>query len=687
MFKNTNLTTKIVLAMCVTILGMSIIAGSSYIGLSKIGSEIEEIAGYQIPLNTLITELEKDILEEEILTYQLIIESKNINSKKFKDIEHHILELEKQTDKTIKEAEHLAQKAIDHNTDEKTKGTYKLFLEELHEIEKEQKEFKHTLSEFEEHLKHGSDEKKLEKDKEHLEKELSLMDKNIQKLIHQMEELLEHSTHQAEKDEKLALLVIEIISAVVLLISILIAYLLTKSVKSSIREFQAGLIGFFKYLNKETSSVELLKANSTDEIGTMSKVINENIEKSQNALEEERKIIDDTVNVLTEFEVGNLSTRVVKTCSNESLNELTKLLNHMGDNLENNIDGILVVLDKYSNNDFTSEVSTKGIKGHLLKLSKGINLLHDTITQSLVINQNNGITLNNSADTLSRNVQNLSESSTEAAASLEETSAALEEITSTIISNSDNISKMTKYASEVTNSADSGEKLAKDTMNSMDEINEQVISINEAITIIDQIAFQTNILSLNAAVEAATAGEAGKGFAVVAAEVRNLAARSAEAAKEIKDIVETATIKAQEGKNITKNMLDGYEGLNKGITDTLSLIKDVESASKEQQTGIEQINDAISQLDQQTQQNSNIASETNDIVINTKELSEKIIEVVNSKNFDGKNKDLTNQISSTQTKVEKIHTIDNKPKSNTKTVNNQAQKIVEQKDDDSWESF
>jgi methyl-accepting chemotaxis protein len=687
MFKNTNLTTKIVLAMCVTILGMSIIAGSSYIGLSKIGSEIEEIAGYQIPLNTLITELEKDILEEEILTYQLIIESKNINSKKFKDIEHHILELEKQTDKTIKEAEHLAQKAIDHNTDEKTKGTYKLFLEELHEIEKEQKEFKHTLSEFEEHLKHGSDEKKLEKDKEHLEKELSLMDKNIQKLIHQMEELLEHSTHQAEKDEKLALLVIEIISAVVLLISILIAYLLTKSVKSSIREFQAGLIGFFKYLNKETSSVELLKANSTDEIGTMSKVINENIEKSQNALEEERKIIDDTVNVLTEFEVGNLSTRVVKTCSNESLNELTKLLNHMGDNLENNIDGILVVLDKYSNNDFTSEVSTKGIKGHLLKLSKGINLLHDTITQSLVINQNNGITLNNSADTLSRNVQNLSESSTEAAASLEETSAALEEITSTIISNSDNISKMTKYASEVTNSADSGEKLAKDTMNSMDEINEQVISINEAITIIDQIAFQTNILSLNAAVEAATAGEAGKGFAVVAAEVRNLAARSAEAAKEIKDIVETATIKAQEGKNITKNMLDGYEGLNKGITDTLSLIKDVESASKEQQTGIEQINDAISQLDQQTQQNSNIASETNDIVINTKELSEKIIEDVNSKNFDGKNKDLTNQISSTQTKVEKIHTIDNKPKSNTKTVNNQAQKIVEQKDDDSWESF
>ncbi len=82
----------------------------------------------------------------------------------------------------------------------------------------------------------------------------------------------------------------------------------------------------------------------------------------------------------------------------------------------------------------------------------------------------------------------------------------------------------------------------------MDEINEQVNSINEAITVIDQIAFQTNILSLNAAVEAATAGEAGKGFAVVAQEVRNLAARSAEAAKEIKELVETATTKANSGK-------------------------------------------------------------------------------------------------------------------------------------------
>ena len=107
MFKNLKLTTKIMGVVSILILCMSIISASAYFGLSKIGAEIEEIAEYQIPINTLITELEKDILEEEILTYELIIESKDVHSQKFKDIEKKISLLEKETDKTIKEAENL----------------------------------------------------------------------------------------------------------------------------------------------------------------------------------------------------------------------------------------------------------------------------------------------------------------------------------------------------------------------------------------------------------------------------------------------------------------------------------------------------------------------------------------------------------------------------------------------------
>ncbi|WP_431605753.1 methyl-accepting chemotaxis protein [Aliarcobacter butzleri] len=146
---------------------------------------------------------------------------------------------------------------------------------------------------------------------------------------------------------------------------------------------------------------------------------------------------------------------------------------------------------------------------------------------------------------------------------------------------------MAKLSSEVTTSANLGEKLANETTVAMDEINNQVHLINDSISVIDQIAFQTNILSLNAAVEAATAGEAGKGFAVVAQEVRNLASRSAEAAREIKAIVENATNKANQGKEIATNMIDGYKELNQNISQTINLISDIEMSSKEQLAGIE----------------------------------------------------------------------------------------------------
>ena len=195
---------------------------------------------------------------------------------------------------------------------------------------------------------------------------------------------------------------------------------------------------------------------------------------------------------------------------------------------------------------------------------------------------------------------------------------------------------MADFAHKVTKSVDEGNDLANQTTSSMDEINEQVTAINEAITVIDQIAFQTNILSLNAAVEAATAGEAGKGFAVVAQEVRNLASRSAEAAKEIKDLVENATQKANGGKIIADKMIHGYTDLNENIKKTIELINQVEVASKEQQSGIEQINDAVTVQDQQTQQIASAANETQEIAIHTSDIAKTIVEKVDEKEFKGK---------------------------------------------------
>jgi methyl-accepting chemotaxis protein len=264
---------------------------------------------------------------------------------------------------------------------------------------------------------------------------------------------------------------------------------------------------------------------------------------------------------------------------------------------------------------------------------KDINLLRDSINNMLLENKSHGLTLSQSSKTLLQNVDTLNVNSNRSAAALEETAAALEQITQNISSNSENITQMSRNTTKLSEASSSGESMAVQTTKAMDEINEQVTSINQAISVIDQIAFQTNILSLNAAVEAATAGEAGKGFSVVAQEVRNLASRSAEAAKEIKTLVENATLKANNGKEIADRMIQGYESLNQNIQDTVGIISEVDSSSKEQLSAIEQINDSVSNLDKETQVNASIATQTQQIAVQTNTIAEMVLEETNSKKF------------------------------------------------------
>ncbi len=207
------------------------------------------------------------------------------------------------------------------------------------------------------------------------------------------------------------------------------------------------------------------------------------------------------------------------------------------------------------------------------------------------------------------------------------------EITSITRNNANNAAKMSELGGKVQTAVSTGMTLASQTSTSMDEINTEVTAINEAITVIDQIAFQTNILSLNAAVEAATAGEAGKGFAVVAQEVRNLASRSADAANEIKAIVEKAAAKANQGKKVSDDMIEGYEGLNQHFSETIQLIEDVSSASKEQMTGIEQINDAVTMLDRVTQENAHEANSVAQIASDVSKMANELVQDASHKKF------------------------------------------------------
>ncbi|PKN14850.1 MAG: hypothetical protein CVU67_03525, partial [Deltaproteobacteria bacterium HGW-Deltaproteobacteria-24] len=402
-----------------------------------------------------------------------------------------------------------------------------------------------------------------------------------------------------------------------------------------IKRFQWGLLEFFKFLNKEKQSVDLLKIGAKDEFGTMSEMVNQNIVQTQKMLEQDALLIEDVKNVVAVVSEGKLCKRIELNTENKSLNELKAIFNEMLDIMSQKICGdinkVTEALATYQKLDFRHR-----IQNPTGNTSKGLNQLAETINAMLVENKSMGLSLNETSSTLLHNVELLSTSSNEAAAALEQTAAALEEITSNISNNTHNVVRMSAYANELSQSANSGAKLAGETTLSMDEINTQVMAIMEAISVIDQIAFQTNILSLNAAVEAATAGEAGKGFAVVAAEVRSLASRSAEAAKEIKTLVEHATQKANHGKVIADEMIHGYQTLNENINKTLELIKDVEMASKEQSSGIEQINHAVAQLDQQTQQNANIANQTKAIATTTQGIAKSVVMSANEKEFIGK---------------------------------------------------
>lgn len=261
--------------------------------------------------------------------------------------------------------------------------------------------------------------------------------------------------------------------------------------------------------------------------------------------------------------------------------------------------------------------------------------LRDAINTSItnLLNMVNDInesssSISSGASEIATGNTDLSQRTEEQASSLEETASSMEEMTSTVRQNADNARTANTLASTARDQAQKGGDVVSNAVSAMSDINQSSKKISDIIGVIDEIAFQTNLLALNAAVEAARAGEQGRGFAVVAGEVRNLAQRSAGAAKEIKSLINDSVEKVDEGSKLVDESGKTLEQIVEAVKKVSDIIAEIAAASQEQSSGIEEVNKAISQMDEMTQQNAALVEEAASASESMEEQAKNMIELM-----------------------------------------------------------
>ncbi len=253
--------------------------------------------------------------------------------------------------------------------------------------------------------------------------------------------------------------------------------------------------------------------------------------------------------------------------------------------------------------DVDRRIDLNGKDGFFLNLSRGINELTGNMAEVVSQVKTAAGEVSRGAEEISQGNANLSQRTEEQASSLEETASSMEEMTSTVKQNAENAGQANQLALAAREQAEKGGAVVARAVKAMTDINEASSKIANIIGVIDEIAFQTNLLALNAAVEAARAGEQGRGFAVVATEVRNLAGRSATAAKEIKALIQDSVSKVGEGSNLVTQSGATLEQIVSAVKKVTDIVAEIAAASTEQSAGIDQVNKAVMQLDELTQQN------------------------------------------------------------------------------------
>ena len=393
------------------------------------------------------------------------------------------------------------------------------------------------------------------------------------------------------------LITISLVIIIGLITAIIFAVFITKMITKPINE----CVGIARNLERGQTRLQI-KIDTKDETGELK-------EAMQKMIWAIKSMYDDCMYLSSEAIAGKLKSRADTTKHENDFAKLVNYINMTLDAIVNPINEAMEVMDKMAQKDLTARL--KGdYKGDIHKFKENINLAGQTLEESILQVDNAVEQILHASSEITAGSQNLAESTSEQASSLEEITSSLEEINSLTGNNADNAKSGLKLADQAVLSVDAGNE-AMDKMNkAMDAILKSSQETSKILKNIDEIAFQTNLLALNAAVEAAHAGEAGKGFAVVAEEVKNLALRSAEAAKNTNTLIDEATRNSEMGARIVEQVTKSFIEMKEQFGKVKNIVNEISASSDEQAQGVNQISTGINDLNKGTQQNAANAEES-----------------------------------------------------------------------------
>lgn len=392
-------------------------------------------------------------------------------------------------------------------------------------------------------------------------------------------------------------------------------FLARKSIALPIRK----LTGIMSQMAKSDLAESIPGVDRRDEIGEMARALevfhaNEQqmraMEKQEAVLHAQSRDLQQSItSIVASAASGDFSKRITKDYNDRDLQSFANSINALVENVDCGITEVRRVLGSLSEANLTEDM-VGSFEGAFAELQTNVNSTMISLRSTMgKINQATGTISDNSRE-LSSSANQLARRTEQQAAALEETAAALEEITTTVRTSADRAQEATRMVSTTKESAGKSGVIVKEAIDAMSRIEGSSNKISQIISVIDEIAFQTNLLALNAGVEAARAGEAGRGFAVVAQEVRELAQRSANAAKEIKALINTSAEEVKGGVSLVLSTGEALKEIEVLVNNVNDQVSSIVRAAQEQSLALGEINTSVNHMDQMTQQNAAMVEET-----------------------------------------------------------------------------